>query len=291
VPKAPNSTMRRGAKLRDRNKLNFFLDTVMQSLFKLLEIYADDPDMIKLISAVIKEPTVYKPHRDLYVRIMNEKLLNEHTEAYYNEFNEFMYQETRISKTWHKFGMIEFIHRTHKDVNGRTLPARVYFDGDQIWMFENTIHNDDQIFDEELQMMITAPARIDEGGAKYWFKHGKIQRDDVDKFGNSLPNKILKNGTKYWRTNSGSNHRAELGKNKDDPATYDKPLPAVIHPCGTYEFYYDGFVISAEAIREKLLGPMPKDVFSNIKTMVIEYENGDVHRITLPVKKVSFEYA
>jgi hypothetical protein len=88
---------------------------------------------------------------------------------------------------WYKFGT-NVKHRDEKDLNGLTLPAAIYANGTKKWYINGQLHND------------TGPALITDGGS-YYYKFGKLHRDEIDENGERLPAVICDNGYRGWYNN------------------------------------------------------------------------------------------
>lgn len=194
----------------------------MTSVFitNLLKSYSDNKDIITKILNVVKNPKDYNAHSILRKAIEATKNLTPEFYAYYDEFHEFMYITINHGKKWCKPGTDEY-HCTKT--------------------FKN----------ETTGLIETYPARIDDDGDKFWCRDNLQYRTDVDQYGNLLPT-TDGNTWQIWKSN-GSKHRAELGKNPNDPDTFNKAMPAIICKNGTKEWYFDGQEKTQEELTEKLL--------------------------------------
>lgn len=141
--------------------------------------------IVKLSMEVAADPTNADKHRKLHAFIRRKNEDNEFTQAYAIECEEYHYQMGNWGKMWVKDGKT---HRTTKDKNGLTLPARIDDDGEKLWMYEGNCHREDRDADGYLlpaKMMI---------GLLVWMQHGKVHRAELDANGKALPAKIFTNG-------------------------------------------------------------------------------------------------
>ena len=79
---------------------------------------------------------------------------------------------------------------------------------------------------------LVLPAMIDADGIRWWYRNGKLHREDKDENGLVLPATIYANGTRSWWIN-GKRHREDKDKN-------GFVLPAVIYADGTQSWWING---------------------------------------------------
>jgi hypothetical protein len=212
-------------------------------------------------------------------------------------------------QSWYENGVR---HRVEKDAEGKTLPAVIDKHGNMEWYFEGKQHRDD-VDENGLTLpaeitknsktwykngkqhrsdtivvegrIMTLPSYEGQTGTKRWYQYGQLRRTDMDEYGNLLPTEISDCGTMFWNKN-GKQHRAELGKNPNDPKTFGKALPAIIWGINKREdFIYEGKGISQEELTERIL--KQECPFNEATEIHIKMKNGSVVKIRGSFESVS----
>lgn len=204
--------------------------------------------ILPLIIVVKTNPADHSKHAALCAFIMSEKLDNEFVKAYMDEFEELAYHSTAYGKVWKDAE--GKLHRTTKDANGMTKPARIDDDGDMMWAI-----------------------------------HGQHIRNDLDEFGNALPSVITRKGTRrVWYNKDTQRHRAELGKNPADEANYMKALPAEIDGCSK-SYYFNGNTIDRDELTKKIIARQNKTL-NDVQKIKIVLKNGGVIEVNTGVATI-----
>lgn len=181
------------------------------------------------------------------------------------------------SKRW--YNKKHELSRTTKDVNGQTLPAIVYDNGDQIWYLDGKRHRTD--LDSNGRVL---PAFVGSDGKKVWHINGEFLRDDRDEFGHRLPTIIEADGGMVWTNAYGSSCREELGRNPADVENFGKALPAIIKNGGAVAWADANRYYSQDRMTQKITGikaPMLEKLdCSKIQKISIKTKNGDTFELT-----------
>lgn len=216
--------------------------------------------ILVLIEDVISKPDDAEKHRALHRFIISKKMTCSSIVAYLDNNNDdFMYVEEQNGrrKVW-KNDAGQY-HRTTKDENGLTKPARIDSDGDQ-----------------------------------YWYIDGVMHREDRDKFGHMLPSWVRSDGSKYWLKN-GRSHRAELGDDPSDVANFGKALPSDYRPGRRNWWFYRGNEINQDDLTKILLKKKAKkdmqaiENCKNMKKITITTADGNVVSLNGPFDSVAIE--
>lgn len=193
---------------------------------------------------------------------------------YLEDYEEFHYRESDGNKYWENSEGLS--HRTTMAiVDGvmQTLPAVILSDGTKSWRLNGRPHRTDKGSDG-----LTLPAEIQANGKDMvWKVKGNHFRDDVDEHGNLLPTEIYR-GDHFWNSN-GDQHRAELGKNPNDPETFGKALPAIIRANGVKVWKFKGKTMTCEELTKKLRGESEIDC-SKATEIHVKMADGNVVKLT-----------
>ncbi len=172
-------------------------------------------EILPLISKVQSNPNI-DSHRALMNYILKHKEICELEmfKNYMNEFDDAVSYIGMYGKYWKNNN--DDYHRTTRDANGKTKPAR-----------------------------------IDRDGMLHWYKNGKQHMTDKDEKGLTYPAYIGNLGAAWFA--DGKRHRAELGNDASDVENFGKAMPARIQNEKPDEYYYKGDKIVREKLTAKII--------------------------------------
>jgi hypothetical protein len=232
-----------------QSKIAEYLEVIpLGSRQNLKDLKTKYPDA-KLIIKQIIEANCYASH------FLLRKFMNPYTNdplfaAYYDEFNEFMFDDdANGDRTWKKIGNSFTYHRTKTFTNPETGLIETY------------------------------PAIIN-NSEKTWWINGQIGRIDKDQYGNLLP-AVVNSKKQKWRANS-QRHRSEIC-NDPNSKHFNKALPAVIYNDGREKFYYEDKVITQDELTKKVNEKNGIHIFTNVKYYEVVFANGDKHLVRQPI--------